>query len=170
MISSASRVFIGVCALSAAAWTAPAFAQSAEAKEKPPLYTYIATWAIPRAKWADMEKSTAADQKLLEKGIAGGTLVSFGDDTTLVHDADGNTHDAWWSSMSMAGLLNELEEFYKSGSATSAVLTSATKHNDTMLISRFYNWRAGSYKGGYTHGSVYTLKPDAPDDALDSIS
>lgn len=26
------------------------------AKDKPPIYTYIAEWAVPRPLWADMEK------------------------------------------------------------------------------------------------------------------
>ena len=88
----------------------------------------------------------------------------------LVHQPDGATHDDWWSAMSMAGLLNVLDQFYKNGSSTSTVLDSATKHWDDIFVSRYYNWHAGTWKGAYTHGSSYKLKADAPDDAVAMLS
>ncbi len=88
----------------------------------------------------------------------------------LVHQGDGETHDDWWSSMSMAGLMNVLDEFYKSGNSTSSVLDSATKHWDNVYVSRYYNWKPGTWKGLYGHGSLYRLKADAPDDAVATIS
>jgi hypothetical protein len=30
----------------------------------------------------------------------------------LIHQPDGATHDEWWSAMSMAGLLNVLDQYY----------------------------------------------------------
>jgi len=70
----------------------------------------------------------------------------------------------------MAGLLNVLEQFCKSGSTTTPVLESATKHWDAIYVSRHYNWHAGSWKGLYTHGASYKLKPDAPNDAVETLS
>ncbi|MGH9775254.1 MAG: hypothetical protein ACRD50_09945 [Candidatus Acidiferrales bacterium] len=165
------KVFAGVCALAmAAVWAAPAGAQTSEVKEKPPMYSYVSFWNIPRAQWGDMEKSTASDQKILEKAMADGTIVAYGDDVNMVHHPDGSTHDDWWSAMSMAGVLNVLDQFYKSGNATTPVLGSATKHWDSILVSRYYHWHSGSFKGGYTHGSTYTLKRDASDDAIELLS
>src|SRR5208283_403861 len=170
MKQRSGKVFAVLCALAlAAVWAAPACAQT-EIKEKPPMYSYVSNWAIPRAQWADMEKNDAADQSILDKAIAGGTIVAYGNDVNLVHEVDGVTHDDWWSAMSMAGLLNVLEQFYKSGNATTSVLGSATKHFDEIFVSRYYNWHAGSWKGVYTHGSSYKLKADAPDDAVEIIS
>ena len=63
--------------------------------------------------------------------------------------------------MSMAAMLNVLDKFYKSGTPTSPVLASATKHSDGIFVSRFYNWRPGTYKGAYTRVAMYKLKPDA---------
>jgi hypothetical protein len=151
------------------AWTAPAFAQD-ESKEKPPMYTYVGFWNIPRPQWADMDKSNAADQKVLDKSLADGTIVGYGYDVNLVHRADGGTHDDWWSAMSMAALLNVLDKFYKSGTTTSPVLASATKHWDGIFVSRFYNWRPGSYKGAYTRVAMYKLKPDVPEHAIEMLS
>ena len=52
--------------------------------------------------------------------------------------------------MSMAAMLSVLDKFYKSGTPTSPVLASATKHSDGIFVSRFYNWRPGTYKNAYT--------------------
>jgi hypothetical protein len=69
----------GLCALAVAVLAAvPACAQMAEVKEKPPMYSYIANWAIPRAQWAEMDKQAAANQKMMEKGIADGNIIGYG--------------------------------------------------------------------------------------------
>ena len=148
----------------------PVGAQTTTVKDKPPMYSYVGNWTIPRAQWADMDKSIAADQKTLDQAIANGTLVGYGNDRNLVHQPEGYTHDDWWSSMSMAGVLNVLDQFQKSGSSVSPVLSSATKHADSIFVSRYYNWRPGSAKDAYTQIAYYRLKPDAPSDALDTLS
>jgi hypothetical protein len=160
-------VFALLCALVSAV---PACAQMSEVKEKPPMYSYVANWTIPRAQWADMAKQTAANQKSMEKAVADGAIVGYGNDTNMVHRPDGETHDEWWSSMSMAGMLSVLEQSYKSGTATSPVFIAATKHWDEILVSRHYNWHAGSWKDVYTRVSTYNLKADAPDDAVDILA
>ena len=165
------RVFAGLCALTmAAVCTVPARAQMSAVKEKPPMYSYVGFWNIPRAQWADMAKADAADQTILDKAVASGTLVGYGNDVNLVHQPDGATHDEWWSAMSMAGLLNVLDQFYKSGSSTTPVLASATKHWDGIFVSRYYNWHSGTWKDAYTHGSSYKLKASAPDNAVEMLS
>jgi|SRR5579862_3290818 len=141
-----------------------------EVKEKPRLYTYVSNWIIPRAKWADMDKGRTATQKVFEQAMSDGTLVGFGSDKALVHTAEGSTHDAWWSSMSEAGLLKVLEEVYKTGGAVTPVLESATKHWDGVYESRYYNWKSGELKGAYTHAATYKFKADAPNDALDLVA
>lgn len=145
-------------------------AQAPEVKEKPPMYTYVANWTIPRARWAEMEKTNVANRTILDKAIANGTIVAYGDDTNLVHEADGSTHDNWWSAMSMSGLLNVLDQFAKPDAPRATILESSTKHSDAIFVSRFYNWHSGSWKDAYTHGSTYKLKPDASDDALETLS
>lgn len=159
--------FAGLCTLTlVAVWAMPARAQMSEMKEKPPMYSYVGFWNIPRAQWADYQKAGEADEKVLSPALANGTIVGYGSDVNLVHTPDGATHDDWWSSMSMAGLMNVLNQFYSNGSATSPALQAATKHWDGIYISHFYNWKSGSWKGLYTHGGQYKLKADAPDDAV----
>ena len=171
MNSKVWRVLVGLCALAmAVVWAAPATAQVSAVKEKPPMYTYVGNWNIPRAQWAEMEKPNSGNQKILEQALANGTLVAYGSDINLVHRPDGYTHDSWWSAMSMAGVLNVLDQFSMSGSSTSPLLASATKHEDGIFVSRYYNWHAGSWKGTYTHGSSYKLKADAPEDAVAMLS
>jgi DNA-binding protein YbaB len=148
----------------------PSSAQKTETKEKPAMYTYVANWAIPRAQWGEMEKSNAEDAKLLDKDVADGTLVGYGADINLVHSEEAETHDDWWSSMSMAGLLKVLDQLTKSGGTTSPVLQSATKHWDGIYVSHYYNWRPGSVKGAYTRVQSYKLKADAPHDAVEMLS
>jgi hypothetical protein len=153
-----------------AVWAVPAGAQSAAVKEKPRLYTYVASWIIPRARWDDMEKNRTANQKILDGAVASGTLLGYGDNETLVHQVDGATHSNWWIANSQAGLLDVLDQIYKSKSPTSPVLASATRHWDNIYVSKFYAWRPGSVKGGYVRGAVYKLKADAPNDAVDVLS
>jgi hypothetical protein len=164
------RIFAVVCTLAMmAASAAPACAQD-EPKEKPPMYSYVGFWNIPRAQWTEMEKNNVVDQKILDKALADGTIVGYGYDLNLVHTPDGATHDDWWSAMSMAALLNVLDKFYKSGTPTSPVLASATRHSDGIFVSRYYNWRPGSYKGAYTRVAYYKLKSDVPEHAIETIS
>jgi hypothetical protein len=170
MRKSVWSVFAGVAALAAlGAVAVPARAQMAEVKEKPRLYTYESFWVFPRARWADVDKDNAAStQKILAPALADGTVVGFGDDETLVHTTEGPTHDNWWQATSMAGLMKVLDAFYKS--ANSPVILSSTKHWDEVYVSRFYNWHPGSWKGAYGHASTYKLKPDAPNDAVETLS
>jgi len=156
---------VGLVAASATA----AFAQSA-VKEKPPMYSYVSNWAIPRAQWGEIAKSNAGSEKIVSKALADGILVGYGNDEVLVHQENGATHDNFWSSMSQAGLIKVLEQFYQSGTATNPVLATATKHWDNIFVSRYYNWHPGTFKNVYTYVAAYELKADAPNDALDSLS
>jgi hypothetical protein len=160
---------LGVVAMSPV-WAGQASAQTSEVKEKPALYTYVADWNFPRERWADVEKATASTQKVMDKAMADGTLVGYGTDEILVHQADGQTHDDWWSSMTLAGVLNVLEQIGKGGDSSSSVLTSATDHRDDIYVSHYYNWKPGTLKDGYTYEASYRLKPDAPGGAVDLIS
>jgi hypothetical protein len=141
-----------------------------EVKDKPPMYSYVGQWTIPRAQWGEMEKEYATEAKVLDKALAGGTIVGYGNDISLVHSPDGETHDDWFSAMSMSALLGMLDQFYKAGTPTSPVLSSATKHWDNVYVSRYYNWHSGSWKDIYTRVGYYRLKADAPEDAVEKLS
>lgn len=164
-------IFIGLSALALSGLCiVPASAQNSQVKEKPPLYTYVSNWQIPRAHWADMAKGEDATKPILDKALSDGTIVGYGSDENLVHRPDGYTHDDWWSSMSMAGLLKVLNQFYTSGNSDTPALQTATKHEDAVLVSRYYNWHSGSYQNAELQVALYRLKAGAPDDAVDMLS
>ncbi len=148
----------------------PSVAPAADAREKPPLYTFAASWTLPRAQWAEMAQAATTAEKTAARFLADGTLTAFGSDVRMVHTREGDTHDLWWSGHTLAGVLAVLDEMHRSGLATSPALSAATAHEDVLYVSRHYNWRAGTVKGGYTRGAFYQLKEDAPDNALDVIS
>jgi hypothetical protein len=165
------QVFAVVCAVAMSVFSVvPASAQSAEVKEKPRMYTYVAFWTIARPQWADEEKTVAAEEKFMEKGVSDGQLVGYGDDKNLIHQIDGATHDTWFSAMSLAGIFNVLDGVYKSGMPTGPVQAGAAKHWDSVFVSRYYNWHAGSWKDVYSGVANYKLKADAPNDAVDTLS
>lgn len=153
-----------------ALWFAGSWAQAQEVKEKPPMYTYIANWEIPRAHWPEMTKAADADKSVLDKAVADGTLVGYGNDENLVHTPGEFTHDNWWSSTSIAGLMKVLDQISAAGGSSSQVLESSTKHWDEIEVSHYYNWKPGAYKNGYVEVAIYALKPNAPDDAVDQLS
>jgi hypothetical protein len=165
------QAFAGVCAVAVCGLcAAPASAQMQEVKEKPRMYSYVAFWAYPRPQWAEAEKQRVSQQKMLDKAVADGMIVAYGDDKDLIHQVDGPTHDTWFSAMSMAGLLNLLDQVYKTDIPTSPLDAAATRHFDAIYVTRFYNWHPGSWKDVYTLAGEYRLKPDAPADAVEMLS
>ncbi len=146
----------------------PASAQTPEVKEKPPMYSYVADWQVPRADWPDVDKAVAPVNDVLQKAFDDGTIVGYGKDVNLIHQLDTETHDVWWSAMSFAGLIKALDRIHAASNPNSAVLNDS-KHWDEVYVSRYYNWKPGPYKDAYTHVASYELKADAPDDAFDNL-
>ena len=168
-MTSKRKIFAGVCAFAfAALWSAGTLARAQEVKQKPPMFTYIANWEIPRAHWAEVAKTMDADKAILDKAVADGTLVGYGNDQNLVHTPGEFTHDDWWSSNSIAGLMKVLDQL--SGGSAAPVLESSTKHYDLIEVSHYYNWKPGPYKNAYVQVASYKLKADAPDDAVERLS
>jgi hypothetical protein len=58
------------------------------------------------------------------------------------------------------------------GGSSSPLLVSSTGHWDQVFLSRFYNWKAGSWKGAYRYTATHELKPEwpNPDEALRTLS
>jgi hypothetical protein len=170
LMSSSSRR-IGIALVLAIACALPVAAQSKPADEKPPIYGNVAFWVFPRDKWLEVEKGNAETDAILQKALQSGALVNYGSDAVIVHSADGPTHDNWWASTSIAGVLNTLEQLRGVNLSSNAnVRSSATKHWDAFTISHYYNWKPGNYKGAYTRVSYFRLKPDAPEDGLKTLA
>jgi hypothetical protein len=163
-------IFAGLCGLASLALSAiPAVAQMQEVKEKPAMFTYVANWQVARDNWSDMDKLNGPVNDALKKLMDDGTIIGHGSDINLVHTEKDSTHDVWWSSMSMAGIVKALDAARGNSDEHSAALSNA-KHWDNVWVSHYYNWKSGPYKNAYTHVGIYKLKADAPDDAVDSLS
>lgn len=138
----------------------PALAQTAA--EKPPVYTYVSEWAVPRAMWADYDKQQAAGIDAMKKLVADGTLVSFGDFAVVNHQEGAPTHGSWFAASSMANLMKVLEGLRAAPTATSPVF-AASKHWDYILSSRDYNAHSGTFTNGYLRVATWTGSAGAND-------
>jgi hypothetical protein len=146
-----------------AVWAVPAGAQTTEVKAKPPMYSYIAVWNIPRDQWGAKENQAAAARKILDRAIADGTIVAYGFDENPLHDT-------FWLAMSQAALQSVRDEFQKAGIAVVPSSAGAAPPPVSILVSRYYNWRAITCKNAYVHVGIYKIKPDAPPDAVGALS
>jgi hypothetical protein len=156
------RVLFILSALAIAAICAnPAWAQSAMA-DKPPLYTYVAEWGIPRAMWADYEKNQNANNDPLNKAVADGTLISYGSYSVLNHQEGQATHGTWFSANSMANLMKVLESRRSAPAAADPIL-AASKHWDYILESRDYNAHSGTFTNGYLRVGYWRVKKGVSD-------
>jgi DNA-binding Lrp family transcriptional regulator len=144
-----------LCLAAAAAFTA-AQAQTA-AKGKPPVYTYVATWDVPRAQWGDMVKLDEADKPLMDKLVADGTLVGYGAYTNLIHQEGEPTHGTWFTATSEGNLLKALEAVYAQPASIGAPVEGASKHWDQILTGDIYNAKPGA-SGGYLTWSKWEVK------------
>ncbi len=151
-----------LCALALAPLCANrAWAQSQSA-EKPPLYTYVSEWTVPRAMWADYLKNDAADIDIMKKAVADGTLISFGSYAVLNHQEGQATHGTWFSAASMANILKFLEGLRTAPAATAPPLAAA-KHWDYILQSRDYDSHSGTFTNGYLRVGSWSAKAGSND-------
>lgn len=129
-------------------------------------YTYVSTWAVPRAQWAAFAKQDEASIANMKKDVADGLLVAWGNEVTRVHTSDGFTHAEWFTATSRDNLLKVLEEQWNS--ATNASYVSATKHSDLFLHTIAHGGKAGASGTGYLRVASYQAKPGA-EDALQGL-
>ncbi len=163
-----ARVYFFLFTLIMAAAVTPLGAQSND-QGKPPVYTYIAEWAVPRAQWADMVKIDDQERPLMEKLVADGTLLGYGTFANLIHHEGEPTHGSWFTANSMGKLMKALEAVYAQGTTTSPV-QAASKHWDFILVSRAHNGRAGKYEGAYLSGAGWDVKPGEARDFRELIN
>ena len=138
----------------------PAWAQAST--DKPSIYTYVATWDVPRAMWGDYLKSQAADDQAMSKAVADGTLVGFGSYSVLSHQDGRPTHGSWFSARSMANIIKVLEGVMSAPDVAAPVL-AASKHWDYIFVSRDYNAHAGTFKNGYLRVGSWRYRAGATD-------
>ncbi|HLK34514.1 MAG TPA: hypothetical protein VKT29_15570 [Terriglobales bacterium] len=126
--------------------------------EKPPVYTYVAEWSVPRAQWPDMAKAEQASTAVLDRLVSDGTLVAYGLDETVVHDFKGSTHSNWFQASSLAGIFKALDAL-QSGTAANAALYGSGPHQDELLVSRDYDGHSGNFRNAMLRGLSVRVKP-----------
>ncbi len=154
------RTILGVCLLTLCFALATAGSTQAQmaAKSKPPVYTYVATWDVPRAQWGDMAKLDEQDKPLLDKLVADGTLIGYGAYYNLIHQEGEPTHGSWFTAASEGNLLKALEALYAQPASIGSPVQAASKHWDQILTGDIYNSKAGS-STGYLTWSSWEVKP-----------
>lgn len=163
-------LIVGLAAISSLA-IQPAQAQGGDEKEKPPVYTYVAEWALTRADWPAYEKSNAATKQLMEKLKADGTIVDYGWFKNLVHEEGTPTHGNWWSATSMGNLMKALATISaQTGAAADeqAKILSASKHWDFVFVTRQYGFHSGSFENAYLRVGSYKTK-SGETEAVDKV-
>lgn len=126
---------------------------------KPPSYTYVSEWSVPRAQGKEMEKLDEMDRSLLDRLVADGTLMGYGSFSNLIHQEGEPTHGTWFTAASEGKLLKTLEALYANPGSTDAPVEGASKHWDYMLVGRTYNQKSGKSEGGYLAGDQWVVKP-----------
>ena len=143
-----------LCALA----IAPLHAQNAN-QRKPPVYTYVSEWAVPRDQWPEMVKLDEQDRALLDKLVSEGTLTGYGAFTNLIHQEGEPTHGTWLIATSEGNLLKALEAIYAQPGSTNAAVQAASKHWDYFLQGQIYGHRSGKSENGYLAYSEWDVKP-----------
>jgi hypothetical protein len=149
----------------------PAFAQAGDEKEKPPVYTYVAEWAVPRAEWPAYEKANLATKQLMEKLQADGTIVNYGWFKNLVHSEGTPTHGEWWSASSVGNLMKALAVISgQTGAAADdqAKILVQSRHWDRVFVTRNYANHSGAFENGYLRVGSYKTKPGETE-AVDKV-
>jgi hypothetical protein len=135
-----------LCCLTFAALFAAAPAAQAQQQEKP-LYTYVASWGVPRAQWGDIESSfEKLDRPILEKLVADGTLVSWGSSAVVVHQSDGITHHDWFQATSVENILKTLAALSKSAEPP---VFANSKHFDVLLRTVVHGGKTATINSGF---------------------
>jgi hypothetical protein len=85
-----------LCLLGVAGVLANLALAQAPSAEKPPMYTYVSEWTVPRNMWGAYQKIEDVDNEAMSKAVADGTLVAFGSFTVLNHQEGAPTHGSWF--------------------------------------------------------------------------
>jgi len=133
-----------------AALSLPALLPRPACSQQPdqPIYTFVASWAVPRAQWAEFATSWDENFKpVLDRMLADGTIVEWGRSEAVVHNPTGSTHTVWWAAPSLSGTQRALAQLIRL--EPSPALLAATKHEDVLLRSLVYRVRPGTVTAGY---------------------
>jgi hypothetical protein len=124
-------------------------------------FTYVSRWAVPRSAWTAFEKQEHANDATMQKLVADGTIVDWGDETARVHTEDGYTHADWFTATNRANVLKALEVVWTG--ATNAAYVATTKHSDLFLHTIAHGGKTASGATGYIRVVFWQARPGAED-------
>lgn len=160
MIRRIPQVMALLCAallIAGAIWR-PARVQAQANGNAEAVYTYVALWGVPRAQWGDIEKFFKDAQPALNKLIADGTIVGWGNGRNWTHDDSGMTHANWVTATSFEKIKHALDAIRDALPQPAAFSTS--KHMDEMLRVPIHSARPGASGTGMLWVASYQVKPD----------
>jgi hypothetical protein len=127
----------------------------------PIVYTYVSTFQVPRASWAQFaEDNEKTFVPIAERFMADGTIIGWSTFETIVHTPDGSTHGSVWSSNSLAGITRVLDELRKGGPRPGQI--AATKHEDLLMQSTMHHASTVTGGSGYLRVVCQMAKADKP--------
>jgi hypothetical protein len=126
---------------------------------KPPVYTYVAFWDVPRGQWPEVAKGLSAEKSAMDKLVADGTLIGYGAFESLLHQENAPTHGTWFTATSEGNILKALEYVYKQPALVGAGYQAASKHSDQLFTSETYGAKPGTVTNGYLSVSRWQFKP-----------
>jgi hypothetical protein len=149
-----SKRFAFFMAVLCAAMILPAVAS---AQAEPPMYTFVAEWAVPRDKWDDFNAGWEKNSKpILERMSANGTLVGWGAFNAVIHLDGEITHGTWFAANSIGAIERVREELIKQ---PNPAMASTTKHRDYLLRSIARGGRTAGPASGYLWVSSSVVQP-----------
>lgn len=136
-----------------------AFSQMGQGQ--PVVYTFVSQFQVPRANWAQYSENTEKSfVPIAEKMVADGTILSYATFESIVHNPEGYTHGAAFTSSTISGLTKVLDELRKGGPQPGQV--AATKHEDYLMQSSMYI--VGTGTPAYLRVVCQNAKPDKPEE------
>jgi hypothetical protein len=161
------KIPTGLTALCAALLVASAVWGPAKAKaqangEEQAVYTYVAFWGVPRPQWPQIEKFYKDAVPTLNKLVADGTLVGWGNARNWVHDDSGMTHASWITAASFAKIQQGLAAV-RDALPQPAVFASS-KHTDLVLRATIYGAKPAASGSGMLWVANYHVRPDQMDE------
>ena len=136
-------------------------AQGAQPMADQAVYTYVALWDVPRADWADIEKFYKDARPALNKLVASGTIVAYGNARAWVHDSSGFTHANWVTASSFAQMDAALKAIRDALPQPAAF--GKSKHVDEVLRSTVHGGKPGASGTGMLWVAQYAVKPGQMD-------
>lgn len=155
-----------VCSLALGVFCSSAGAQA----PAQPIYTYVAEWGVPRAQWADMEKSNAAQKAMMDAMVADGTLLGYGYYQNRVHSEGGYTHGSWFQAKSVGNVLKALEKFYAQPASVTSQVQAESRHQDFLLVANIHAAKPVSNSTGYLRVISVAIRPGQMEEFVDAYN